>query len=397
MWGARIQASMIECMVFGACLSPYKLAKKLVAAYTAGGAVGVIIPSSTLAGWREHYLWFGETPSESRQHRRYKRNGRRKMRPKHLKFLHNIIKEDPNLYLDEIRQLLKTKFGKLWSTSTIWKYVTGKKKDGGLNMSLQVITMRAVQANELERLIYKTTLSGFDDPSAFIFIDETCVGRNDSRRRRCWSTRGIPPSQKAVFKDAETDGEVYTMIAAADINGFIANCCTPVQRKSNASDRNVMRGTIDQIYFLEWVKGTLCDEIKRRVRNGLSMPVIVMDNATVHKHADLRALIKKAGGELVWTAAYSPDLNPIERCFNQYKSFLKANRKFYSSRFELHLAALTCVDRNHMINYYNGSALEDCIQNVPANSATKRKRSINVAVQLATISLGMEMMKRSRN
>lgn len=40
---------------------------------------------------------------------------------------------------------------------------------------------------------------------------------------------------------------------------------------------------------------------------------IVMDNATFHKRADIRQLIKEAGPQLECLPAYSPDLNPIER------------------------------------------------------------------------------------
>ena len=386
-WGAKKQAYMINLMVYGACLTPFILAKMLTDANRSNNGLTEVVPRGTLRGWLDHYLWFGETPAETKTNKRYKRGGKKKMKEKHLKTLRDAIMDDPNLHLDELRAIMYGTYQKHWSCKTIWKYITDKKD--GLNMSLQVITMSAVQASEYERMIYKNTLSAFDDSTAFMFVDETCVGRNDSRRRRCWSQRGTPPTQKGVFKDDEFDGEVYTMIGVVDINGFISQCCVPVPRKSSQTDSNVMHGTITQDYFVNWVDSILCKEIRRRVDLGMSTPVVVMDNASVHKHARIRKLIVDAGGELVWTAAYSPDLNPIERCFNQYKTFLKTYKWLYPNQLERHYAALTSVSRDNMINYYNGQALESCIQNVPnkcSSVSQKRKRSNYVAAMLSATS-----------
>ncbi len=52
-------------------------------------------------------------------------------------------------------------------------------------------------------------------------------------------------------------------------------------------------------------------------------PVIVMDNATVHKHRDTQNIIRKAGHTLLFLPPWSPDLNPIE----QKSTHLKAVRK----------------------------------------------------------------------
>lgn len=47
--------------------------------------------------------------------------------------------------------------------------------------------------------------------------------------------------------------------------------------------------------------------------------VIVMDNATFHKRADIQKTIRDAGHTLEFLPAYSPDLNPIERKWAQAK------------------------------------------------------------------------------
>ena len=51
-----------------------------------------------------------------------------------------------------------------------------------------------------------------------------------------------------------------------------------------------------------------------------------MDNASIHNNPEVRRLINKAGAMLLFTARYSPDINPIEYFFHQYKSQLKRER-----------------------------------------------------------------------
>jgi len=52
--------------------------------------------------------------------------------------------------------------------------------------------------------------------------------------------------------------------------------------------------------------------------------IVVMDNAAIH--ADISPLIEAAGAKVIYTAPYSPELNPIELCFGQYKMSLRRLR-----------------------------------------------------------------------
>ena len=49
--------------------------------------------------------------------------------------------------------------------------------------------------------------------------------------------------------------------------------------------------------------------------------IVVMDNVAIH--ADILPLIEAAGAKVIYTAPYSPELNPIELCFGQYKTSLR--------------------------------------------------------------------------
>ena len=51
--------------------------------------------------------------------------------------------------------------------------------------------------------------------------------------------------------------------------------------------------------------------------------VVVMDNLSSHKNADVRAAIRAVGAKLFFLPAYSPDLNPIEQVFSKLKTLLR--------------------------------------------------------------------------
>lgn len=52
--------------------------------------------------------------------------------------------------------------------------------------------------------------------------------------------------------------------------------------------------------------------------------IVVMDNLSAHKVDGVRALIEAAGAELWYLPPYSPDFNPIEKCWSQVKQLLRA-------------------------------------------------------------------------
>ena len=51
--------------------------------------------------------------------------------------------------------------------------------------------------------------------------------------------------------------------------------------------------------------------------------VLIIDNASIHNHNAIINMVEAAGGKVIFTARYSPDLNPIEYAFHMYKSALK--------------------------------------------------------------------------
>ena len=69
--------------------------------------------------------------------------------------------------------------------------------------------------------------------------------------------------------------------------------------------------------FLAYVEQVLCPQL-------LPGDVVVMDNLAAHKVTGVRDLIENAGAELRYLPPYSPDFNPIEKCWAKVKQLLRA-------------------------------------------------------------------------
>ena len=74
----------------------------------------------------------------------------------------------------------------------------------------------------------------------------------------------------------------------------------------------LFKTNINADVFYEWLTQDLLPKLPPQ-------SVLVMDNATFHNRADIRAAIVNAGHTLDYLPTYSPDLNPIEKKWAQIK------------------------------------------------------------------------------
>jgi hypothetical protein len=388
-WGPRVQATMLAYMLGYTTGTPHTPTE----AHAAQGVSPVQVNVRTLQRWYEHYLWWGETPAQTRRSKRCLRAGNLTAAAVSMdvqNFIKTQLTASPHLYLDEIRDRVEAAGHGRWSVSTIHHIITDRHR---LNWSLTTITLKAVQADALEQLVYKNALSTIDDPAMLVFVDESSVGKKTCRRRRGWSPRGTQAEGMEYFTGTDaTSGSTYTLIAAADINGFVEAACQVVWRKGSSST-NPARGTVDAAFFTEWCRVMLVPTLGNFAR-GEPRSVVVLDNASVHNPEAIEALITDAGAKVIWTAAYSPELNPIERCFALYKAWIRRHRQMYGADVvQRHLAALyESVSRESMVGFMGGRAFEGCIRNLPlvgsaAREARERKRRRDEEV-VALMALG---------
>jgi transposase len=136
------------------------------------------------------------------------------------------------------------------------------------------------------------------DPSQFVFVDESGVTTEMTRRygRALHGARvdeGVPAGRWRTL----------TVLGAVSLSGWLA-----VMSVEAATDGDI---------FLAYLKHVLCPQLKPG-------QLVVMDNLGAHKVDGVRQLIEQTGASLCYLPPYSPDFNPIEKCWAQLKQKLRA-------------------------------------------------------------------------
>ena len=98
--------------------------------------------------------------------------------------------------------------------------------------------------------------------------------------------------------------------------------------------------------FLAYLEQVLCPQLQPG-------QVVVMDNLSAHKVDGVRKLIEQTGAELRYLPPYSPDFNPIEKCWFQVKQRLRAWKVHNLELLEHAVAAaLTAVTSEHATAHF---------------------------------------------
>jgi hypothetical protein len=205
-----------------------------------------------------------------------------------------------------------------------------------------------------------------DNPYQFIFVDESAKDRNSSRRSRAWQPVGV---NKITEFFSDRNLFMYSLIAAVDMNGFVVEACDLVRRRRGEDDVDEEAGTVDADRFVVWVAEKLCPTLGNYFRNE-RRSIVVLDNAAIHLDDRVRQLVEGTGALLIYLSAYSPDFDPIEMCFRQYKADLKKNNWWLGGQpYHAHWHALQTVTAQNMRSYYRALRF---IRNV--SNKKKRKK-----------------------
>jgi len=78
------------------------------------------------------------------------------------------------------------------------------------------------------------------------------------------------------------------------------------------------KGTCDTLLFNLWIEKFLVPELDPG-------QTVIMDNATFHKSQKTKELIESAGCKILFLPPYSPDLNPIEIFWANFKKLIRRN------------------------------------------------------------------------
>ena len=102
---------------------------------------------------------------------------------------------------------------------------------------------------------------------------------------------------------------------------------------SGISAPMTVKGAVDGIVFKTYVQQVLCPSLS-------AGEVVVMDNLPAHKIAGIKELIEASGAKPIYLPPYSPDLNPIEKCWSKIKSALRAAKARTRETLEAALKAV---------------------------------------------------------
>ena len=157
-------------------------------------------------------------------------------------------------------------------------------------------------AGQLARSIWWHETSRID-PSKLIFLDESGVTTEMTRRYgRAFDGQRVSEGTPGGH------WRTLTVLGAVRQSGWVATM--------------TIESPTDGDVFLAYVEQVLGPQLQPG-------DVVVMDNLAAHKVDGVRALIQAAQAELRYLPPYSPDFNPIEKCWSKVKQLLRGAKARY--------------------------------------------------------------------
>jgi transposase len=156
------------------------------------------------------------------------------------------------------------------------------------------------------------------DPGRLIFLDESGV-TTEMTRRYGRALRG----ERVREATPASHWRTLTLLGAMTSEGLLATMTV-----ESPTDGDVFLSYVDQV-------------LGPRLQPG---QVVIMDNLSAHKVEGVRERIEATGAELLYLPPYSPDFNPIEKCWGKIKQSLRSAKARTIEALESAVAeALTAV------------------------------------------------------
>lgn len=151
-----------------------------------------------------------------------------------------------------------------------------------------------------------------------MFVDETWF---NTQMSRYWGW--AEPGRRVPEAIPAGHWRSFTLLGALTTSGLLASMTIEA-----ATDTDVFQAFLDQV---------LCP----RLQPG---QIVVMDNLSAHQAAAVRRSIEAVGAHLLYLPPYSPDLNPIEKCWSKIKQALRSLKARTAEALEAALVtALTSI------------------------------------------------------
>jgi transposase len=140
------------------------------------------------------------------------------------------------------------------------------------------------------------------------------------------------PGQRVVDATPGHSGEHYTLVSALSVEGISAPWFLP----------GAMNGDAFTVYVTQVLVPTL-----------VPGDVVILDNLSSHKAAEIEAAIEARGAKLLFLPPYSPDFNPIELCWSKIKNWLRTARaRTAEALLEAFAHALTSISAHDAVAWF---------------------------------------------
>ena len=160
-----------------------------------------------------------------------------------------------------------------------------------------------IERDEQKRQDFDDEISQIPPDTDIVYLDQCGVKKDISRQY------GRSPAGERVYLPCNgRKAKKLNIIAALLKDKFI--CPTTYDWNTNSG------------WFLEWFEWFLLPLLTIG-------SVIIMDNASFHKKADVHRIAASYGCRVIFLPPYSPDKNPIEKKWANLKNWLRLNAKKY--------------------------------------------------------------------
>ncbi len=216
-----------------------------------------------------------------------------------------LVCDNPSIYLREIQATLQETTGTFASFSTLCRTL---RKFGFTRKKLKYV---ALQRSDILRAEYQAEVSMYDS-SMFLFVDESGCDRKNAARKFGYSLRGFPAKDFRYLLRGNRFSAIGLMSTTTLIDCYITE------------------GTVNGDVFYEFVQSSLLPHLMPY--NGTNPnSIVILDNCSIHHVQDVVDLIHSVGALVIFLPPYSPDLMPIEECFNKVKLILREHDAAFRS------------------------------------------------------------------
>jgi len=140
------------------------------------------------------------------------------------------------------------------------------------------------------------------------------------------------PGERVGEATPGTSGPHYTVVATLGLKGIQA----PL----------VFEGALTTLTFETYVEDVLAPTLRRG-------EILLMDNLSAHKGDQAQATIEARGVQVIYLPPYSPDLNPIEKCWAKVKTALRAAKaRTWDDLVDALRDALLSVSRTDVLAWF---------------------------------------------